>query len=327
MRIVGASLPERGPPLFSARLRLAALILLAALSLPFAASARQVEVGAYVTSLSDVNPPDGSFRINFFIWFNDPEGKFDIVRDVYFVARSIAIEHVETETNPTGGTYTYARIEAVVAQEFDLSDFPLDRQRLVLRMEAEDSTEIDFSIDPGGAGVSDYVELRGWEIEGMSLSVEDHRYDTDFGYWRPGDSSYSQIVLAVDTARARSPVVIDDFLGFTFAFLITSLTFFVPCTELGLRVGMTTGSLFAAVVNLNRLHDAVGFRPDFALVDWIAFVVFGTLVLSLAIAIATNRMARRGDPARANLLDTRLGIGLMTSALLAILAALQAAIT
>lgn len=54
--------------------------------------------------------------------------------------------------------------------------------------------------DPVGAGVSDYLELRGWKIEGASLRVGDHAYDTDFGYWRPG-FNYSQILLALDVAR------------------------------------------------------------------------------------------------------------------------------
>lgn len=326
-RIV-AGFPDRARPnLIALLLRCAALAFLLAAGVFAPAAARPVEVGAFVTSLSDVKPPDGSFRVSFFIWFNDPEGRFDIERDIYFIARSVAIDEIETEPTPGGGSYTYARVEAVVAQEFDLSDFPFDRQRLVLRMESEDSNDLDFVADPVGAGVSDYLELRGWKIEGASLRVEDHAYDTDFGYWRPGDSSYSQILLALDVARARSPVLVDDFLGFTFAFLLTSLTFFVPCTELGLRVGMTTGSLFAAVLNLNRLHDAVGFRPDFAMVDRIAFVVFGTLVLSIAIAIATNRMSHKGDPARANRIDTRLGIALMSTSLLAILLSLQVAMT
>ena len=58
-------------------------------------------------------------------------------------------------------------------------------------------------------------------------------------------------------------MLIDDFLGFVFAFVTTSLTFLVSATELGLRIGMNTGALFAAVVNLGRLHEFAGFRPDF----------------------------------------------------------------
>ena len=90
-------------------------------------------------------------------------------------------------------------------------------------------------------------------------------------------------------------MLIDDFLGFTFAFLITALTFVVSCTELGLRVGMTTGSLFAAVTNLLRLDDAVGFKPDFGLIDRLAFLIFGAIVTSLLISLDHNRLSKLGD--------------------------------
>lgn len=307
--------------------RLAVLLCVCILGTAFPAAARNVEVGAYVTSLSDVSARDGSFRVGFYVWFNDPEGRFNLQRYLYFVARSVSISEVETEETPDGGSYTYARIEAVVPHEFELTDFPFDRQQLTLRIEAEDAEDLRFVPDVDSTGASEYLRLLGWTIDKVEIETTDHVYDTDFGYWRDADRGYSQIVLSLDVTRTRSPVAVDDFLGFAFAFLITSLTFFVPCTELGLRVGMTTGSLFAAVVNLNRLHDAAGFRPEFALVDRLAFLIFGALVGSLVIAILTNRIAKHGDEARANRLDTRLGIAMMVTVLGLILLSVQVAMS
>lgn len=262
----------------------------------------------------------------FFAWFNDPSGRFDLEKDLYFIAREVDIDEVETEVTPQGGLYTYARIQAVVPHEFDLASFPFDRQHMVLRMEAEDPTDLNFVPDAQDAGFSDYIALRGWTVDKVSVTTAEHVYDTTFGYWKTEDTGYSQIALNVDISRTRSTVLLDDFLGFTFAFLITSLTFFVPPTELGLRIGMTTGSLFAAVVNLNRFHDAVGFRPEFAMVDRLAFLVFGALFGSLVIAIVTNRMSKHGDAAAANRLDTRLGIALMSAILVLIMLTVQVAL-
>lgn len=316
------------PPRPALPLRPLVLLWLALAGLAGAVQAqpREVRVGAYVTSISDVDVRDGRFRIVFFAWFNDPTGKFDLERDLYFVARDVEIDEVETEIAPDGNLYTYARIQVVAPHEFDLENFPFDRQKLMLRIEAQDAEALNFVPDAEDTGFSDYIALRGWTIDKVAVSTAEHVYDTGFGYWRTDDTGYSQIVLNVDISRTRSTVLLDDFLGFTFAFLITSLTFFVPCTELGLRIGMTTGSLFAAVVNLNRLHDAVGFRPEFAMVDRLAFLVFGALFGSLAIAIATNRMSKHGDLMEANRLDTRLGIALMSVVLVLILLTIQAAL-
>ncbi len=287
---------------------LAAGLLGSAVSAGAYAQARDVSVGAFVTSVSDVNSNDGTFRIAFYAWFNDPAGRFELERDLYIIARTVTISEIETEPAPGGGTYTIARIEAFVDQEFDFRAFPFDRQRLTLRLEASENVEgVRFVADTEDTRVSEYVRFLGWDVEGVTLETTEHSYDTDFGYWTGIDDEYSQILLSVDVARVRSPVLIDDFLGFTFAFLITGLTFVVSCTELGLRVGMTTGSLFAAVTNLVRLDDAVGFKPDFGLVDRLAFLIFGTIVTALLISLATNRLAKWRSPEEANRIDTAAG--------------------
>ena len=129
--------------------------------------------------------------------------------------------------------------------------------------------------------------------------------------YRTAREAYSQVQLSLDVSRVRSPVLIDDFLGFVFAFMITSLTFLVSATELGLRIGMNTGALFAAVVNLNRLHKAAGFRPDFGLVDRLAFLVFGAILCSLIIAITTHRLVKRGDADRVNRINSAVGAAMV----------------
>ncbi len=280
-------------------LALAALLLLAGLPGTAAAQPREVEVGAFVSSLSDINPSGGSFRVVLYVWFNDPAGRFNVERDLHLVARTASIDAIDTEPAPGGGSYTYARIEAEVPQEFDFRDFPFDRQRLTVRMEASETVEdLHFVPDHEDTDASDYLPMLGWTLDGISIDVQEHAYDSDFGYWTGRGAGYSQIQLSLDISRERSPVLIDDFLGFVFAFMITSLTFLVSATELGLRIGMNTGALFAAVVNLGRLHESAGFRPDFGLVDRLAFLVFGAILCSLIIAITMHRFAKRGDADR-----------------------------
>lgn len=288
--------------------RLFAALLAALAAGGAAAQPRDVEVGAFVTSVSDISHANGTFRVAAYVWFNDPAGRFDLERDAYVIARTVNFSEIETEPAPGGGTYTIARLEAQVDQEFDFRAFPFDRQRLTLRLEATENTGgLRFVADADGTSISEYLTLIGWHVEGASIEVDEHVYDTDFGYWTGGGDAFSQILLSVDVSRHRSPVLVDDFLGFTFAFIITALTFVVSCTELGLRVGMTTGSLFAAVTNLVRLDDAVGFKPDFGLVDRLAFLIFGAIVTSLLISLTTNRMSKRGSPEDANRIDTAAG--------------------
>ena len=90
--------------------------------------------------------------------------------------------------------------------EFDFDDFPFDEQRLELRLEpSEDTLALRFVADRDDTGVSDYLRLLGWSVDGVSIDVEEHAYDSDFG-WSVGEPApYSQAVLTIDVSRKRSP--------------------------------------------------------------------------------------------------------------------------
>ena len=84
--------------------------------------------------------------------------------------------------------------------------------------------DLRFVPDHEDTDASDYLPLFGWTLDGVSIDVQEHAYDSDFGYWTGRGAAYSQVQLSLDVSRERSPVLIDDFLGFVFAFMITSLT-------------------------------------------------------------------------------------------------------
>ncbi|MBA3324204.1 MAG: hypothetical protein H0T41_02625 [Rhodobacteraceae bacterium] len=285
-----------------------ALVLLPALGAAALAEPREVRVGFYVTSISDIDLADGSFRIAVDAWFIDPAARFDAERDLEVVARTATVTTLDRERTPDGAGYVFARIEAQVDQRFNLGDFPFDRQTLALHLEASESTaRIVFAPDAAGTRVSDFVSLQSWNITGVDVTTDVRTYDTGFGYDEPGES-YAMATLSVEMERLRSPVLIDDFIGFTFALLIAAMTFLVPPKELGVRVGMATGSLFAAVFNLYRLGDTVGFRAEFGMVDNLSFLVFGAITTTLVISLVAHRLSTTRGIEQANRVDNRLGL-------------------
>ena len=274
---------------------------------PGHAADRDVRVGAFITNLSNIDQANSTFEITFYAWFIDPAGTFDPRTDMYVIARSSSIDEVEVLPLAGGATNVTARISAVVDQAFDLSEFPFDSQVLVVRLEgAYGVDELRFVPDHEPPQVADYVRTAGWGVDGVSLTTDQHSYTVRYGLERAPDS-FSQANLGVEVKRLHSPIVVDDFLGFIFAFVITSLTFFIPCKELGLRIGMTSGSLFAAILNLNRLLDAAGFQSVFGLVERVGFLVLGALVTAMIISIQTKRLAERRGDEYANRIDSILG--------------------
>ncbi|TPE47378.1 hypothetical protein [Amaricoccus solimangrovi] len=302
------------------------LVLLWALAAPAGrAEAREVRVGAFVESVSAVDPADGSFGVSAYLWFIDPEGRFDPRSDLYLLARSSTISGYYEERGADGRAYVSVEVSAVVDQEYDLTDFPFDEQLLTLRIEAGDPADtIRFVPDDTAPGIADHVRLADWRVGGARLTAADHRYDVRYGLEDTGPRVYSQLELSVEVARVQTRVVVDDFLGFIFSFIITGLIYFVPSSELGTRIGMTTGSLFAALLNLNRLLDAAGFKSEFGLVEQLGFLIFGAILCSLAISIAMKRASVKWGVARADRIDAILGGTVMLGFLVAIILVLRA---
>ncbi|PZQ51383.1 MAG: hypothetical protein DI556_04230 [Rhodovulum sulfidophilum] len=310
--------PSRQRPLL-------ALLLFLAVFTGFRAEARDILVGAYVNSISAINPADGTYNISVELWFIDPEGTFDPRDNLYVLARSSAIRDYYQERGADGRTYTSARVDAVVDQEFRLTDFPFDEQNLLLRVEAGETIDrIRFVPDAQPPQIADYVALVDWTLSDATLTETEHGYTTRFGLADSGPQVFSQLELRIAAARTQTGVVVDDFLGFIFSFIITGLIYFVPTTELGTRIGMTTGSLFAALLNLNRLLDAAGYKAEFGLVEQLGFLIFGAILCSLLISIAMKRVATRKGVAYADRIDAVLGVIVMTAFLAAIVWVIRA---
>lgn len=275
------------------------------------AQPREVRVGAFVTSISGIAPSDASFRTTFYLWFTDPTGQFDPERELEIFARSETVTLITRQVNADGSTYTAVRVDAVVDQAFDLSSYPFDAQSLQISFETvEDSDALSFVPDTKDSALSDSIRLAGWQISGISISVEPHVFATGFGH-RDHPATFSRGTVTVDITRDRSIFALEKFTGLLVAFAIAAMVLAVPPQELGVRVGMLTSSVFAAVFNRYRLEDAVGFATSFGLVDQVTFIVFGGVVGVLATSIWRNHLLKTASPPDTLLLARRVEWGLM----------------
>ncbi|WP_143089906.1 hypothetical protein [Tropicimonas isoalkanivorans] len=271
------------------------------------AGLQEVRAGLFITSLSAIDPRDGSFRVAAFAWFADPQGRFDPTRDMEVIARSASVEPFEKQPLAGGGTYTAVLIDAVVDHGFDVRDYPFDRQTLRFELEsALPSDQLVFRPDVSDSRISADVNSPGWRIGTLSLTSTSRTYETGFGH-RPAGASFSRITADIEISRKLSPFVFEKFAGFFVALLITGLVLMVPVAELGTRVGMTTGSIFAAVFNRYRLEDGIGFDAVFGVVDQVSLLTFSAILSMLLLSLTTHRVQMSRGVAAAGLLNRRVG--------------------
>lgn len=286
----------------------------------------EVRVGFFVTSVSDVDPVHGSFDLTAFAWSVDPSGTFNPVEDLQVLARRAEMQEVERITLDNGSTYVAFKIVATVDQSFDLQKFPFDKQVLSLMVEAEPTlNKLVLVPDRDDTVMADFVEINGWVVRGVSLDVSEQTYDTSFGHG--GSSSFSRLTLDIALDRHRSGVLIEKFMGFMVALLISGLIYIVPADQIGVRVGLVTSSILTAVGNRYGLDALLGERTGFGLVDQLTLIVFAALLLGILNTIMIYRIQAGGDIATARRINMAVGLVVVpVSALLCFWVVLRASI-
>ena len=248
-------------------------------------------MGFMVTSLSRIDPADGSFDISAFAWTIDPGKTFDPAAQIQILARKAAIEAVQQASLGDGSTFTGLRIEATLDQAFDLRDFPFDRQTLRVSVETEvPADQLRFVPDEQDTRLADYLVVNGWNVTGLRFEERVIRYDTQFGVWQVPD--FSRLSLLIDIERQRSALVIEKFIGYTMALLVTALIFLVPTDQIGVRIGMATTAVFAAVGNRYGLDTLLGAETAFGLVEQLSLIVFIAIFAAIAATLLTYELGR-----------------------------------
>jgi hypothetical protein len=272
----------------------------------------EARFGVVVTSLANISPAAGSFEMTAYAWAIDPTGSFDGERDLQILARHATIAEVERATMAGGATYTAYRIEATVDQDFDLRRYPFDRQTLRLPVETEiPPSQLQPVTGPEDSRIADFLVLNGWNVS--NLRFETRTADHDAGFGQGVRPSFTRLTLLIDIERQRSPLVIDKVIGYTAALLIAALIYLVPPGQLGVRIGMVTSAVFAAVGTRYGLDAALGAESGFGLVDQLSLIVFGAIIAALVVSLLVHHLHEAGRKTLAIRLD--LGAGLVAAVL------------
>ena len=148
-------------------------------------------------------------------------------------------------------------------------------------------------------------------------------YDTKFGVWAV--PNFSRLTLLIDIERQRSRLVIEKFIGYTMALLITALIFLVPTDQIGVRIGMATTAVFAAVGNRYGLDTLIGAEAAFGLVEQPSLIVFFAIFAAIAVTLLTYELGQKRTLALSNRVNIAAGgIVVVLSFALAVIAILHA---
>ncbi|MDX2592137.1 hypothetical protein PV343_07670 [Streptomyces sp. WI03-4A] len=254
-----------------------ALTALSGLSVSPAAAAPTCRVGAYVTDLYGLDVSPRTINADFWLWSVCPSATLDATRRLEFV-NATTVTQSDRSVEKVGNEYwSQVKVSGTFRQQFDLSEYPFDRQDVRIQVEDSEfnSAQFGYTADTADSGYDHAINLEGFKIKDFGVRVVTHTYQTSFGDPRithGKNSEYSQFVIALKLER-------DDLAGFIrqawpayVGFLISFISYWIWAPEfltvLGARFGILGASLFSVVVSM-RAVSLTGTSFGVTLVDQI----------------------------------------------------------
>jgi hypothetical protein len=308
-------------------LLLSAVLLLASLATPALAQDTPVKcrMGAYVTSLYNIDSGDGSFRAVFWLWSVCPERTDEPLMTLEFPNGEDISAELEDKLERDDGWWSTRKFVGTFRNDFELKDFPFDRQNLTILVEEAvlDERELLYVADAAESGISPEVSVPGWDLEGLSATTSVFTYPTTFGdpSLPQGSSRYARLTVSIPAERAHWAT----FAQATFSLYIVALLVFASMLFnivsesmfLG-RMGVLGSALFAVVVGFSSTDSLIGARQGMYLLDYLYLILLLLIVSSTAWTITAHRwVASETAPADILRRDHYVSIGLASAYLVA----------
>jgi hypothetical protein len=257
-------------------------------------------VGVYVNHIYGIDIKNGSFNIDFYVWFrwsgNDalkPLDTFELANGRITSKSGVVKKTIGDQS------YVACRALATVQKFWDLRRFPLDDHTLELVLEdsEQDTRTVVYVPDTENATASPDLQVPGWMVSGHRAAVETHNYDTNYGdISLPHDrqSSYSRYVFGVDVKRPGYGRFLKVFFGLFIAVLISWCAFHVRPKESSPRVSLGVGATFAAAAVTVAINNSLPDTNAVTMADKLIMLTLGIIVASVAETILALALVARG---------------------------------
>ena len=258
---------------------------------------KSVEFGVYITNIFDIDFAKNQYTVQFWSWFhhNDknyhPNATTEIMNAKSF-SRQSANEEVVNGIN-----WDTAKIKATVNQQWKVSKFPFDTQKLSILLEDVDSSSEDlvFKPDLKASKIDAKAIPDGWTLQNFELKNSINSYKTAFG--DPSAASnvkqdYSQVAVTIELKRDGWRLFSTTFIGFFvatallfIAFLVLSIPSAVGTVQQQPRITLIIGALFSAIGSVYGLSAKLPYTTEFTLADSLEITTFAGVALAAVCSV------------------------------------------
>ncbi|HEX2787096.1 MAG TPA: hypothetical protein VHP32_04260 [Ignavibacteria bacterium] len=270
-----------------------------------------VKIGAYIFSLYDIDFPNNQMNMDFYLWYNSSKDSMHLLENFELVnAKEISKMGETNEKRGPNGEIYYMTLKVLskVKEQWDITDFPFDRQRVELIIEdiEKDKTKLLFIPDTVNTKIANNITIDGWSITGYGIKVEDHPYETNYGDPDIPDgeyATYSRVIIYVDLEREGAGLFFKLFIGLFISVLISLATFFINPLDLDPRFGLSVGAIFAAIASQYVISSTLPQNQRLTLVDVLHDISFIYIFICIITSIISLSLMKKGNEKASKKLD------------------------
>ena len=260
---------------------------------------QQVTLGAYLTSLYDIDNDNGTFSVDMWVW-TKTKFKYNIGNSLEISLLSSQVPHfsevLDTKRLKNGDYYTQRKISGTFVHDYNLTNFPFDTQRLMVNFEDSDLNKksLQFITDPT-SGFDKDISIDGWNILNVTVRSVAKEYDTNFGDTsKPSVDEYSRVIMDIELERDDKFIFFKITLGLFAAVFVALFSNFMSSANADIysnRVGLVGASLLAVVVNQQFADQKIGQSTTVTLVDMLHMVGFCTVFIIFIGSLISRKLS------------------------------------
>ena len=271
-----------------------------------------VYTGIYITSIHDIDFIKKEYTVSFWLWLKYKNVKFDFVQNLEIPQAKTVIKSFSTVDTSDNKVYLLMKLQCVMKDSWEISNFPFDRQNIALSIENSqyDSKALVFTTDTFGKHFDPRFTLQGWSIDTFKVNTKVKAYETAFGDVRLSKphSEYSSYNVNIGLERNALGLFWKMFIGMYLSFFIAYACFFIHLDSIESRFGLTVGSLFAVIGNKYVIDSSLPESSSFTLVDSLHGITLFFIFVVIVCAIYTLHQIKKQNIPKANIFDKRAAI-------------------
>jgi hypothetical protein len=250
-------------------------------------SAQVVTIGFYPVSVHQLDIADNTYYIDTYVWLRW-KGPIDPTKTIEFVNMVEDWNHRRTfllskpKTEADGATYQIMRVEGLFAQPFSLSDYPLDRQRLSIKVEdqihAFDKLVYEFDLENSGLG--DLLRIPGWNLDGWKAESLIHDYESNFGQ-ENAFQTYSMAKFSIEISRPTNFFLWKLLLPLLMVIVAAVAALLIRPQLLDARAALPAAALLSAIFLQKSYSDSLPDLGYLVLMDRVYLIAYPVIILTL----------------------------------------------